>query len=144
MLINDMHTDWNAADNDTRDSDISLAVGGNGLWSNIEGNVRITDMQLVAYGADFGELRVHFNTDDWRVDEKGLIYTDDVFMLELRALCNSLGLDGEDVEYSEQGMQGDNYVSCDVGEDFIVSWLNLRGIASIIGSEDWEEDGFYN
>lgn len=144
MLLNDMHNDWNAADNDTRDSDISLAVGGDGLWSNIAGNVRITDMRLNAYCPEFGELCVHFNTDDWRVDEKGLIYTDDVFMLELRALCNSLGLDGNDVDYSEQGMQGDNYVSCDVGEDFIVSWLNLRGIASIEGSEDWDEDGFYN
>jgi hypothetical protein len=29
---------------------------------------------------------------------------------------------GDDVDYSEQGMQGDNYVSFDVGAKFLKSW----------------------
>ena len=33
------------------------------------------------------------------------------------------GLDATDVSYSEQGMQGDNYVSLDVGDQFIASWI---------------------
>jgi hypothetical protein len=43
-------------------------------------------------------------------------------MRELQAYCNSIGLAGDDVGYSEQGMQGDNYVSCDVGGKFIASY----------------------
>ena len=34
------------------------------------------------------------------------------------------GLPGNDVDYSEQGMQGDDYVSCDVGEEFLKAWGN--------------------
>lgn len=139
MLLNDMHTDWDNADADTRDSNIVLQTSGDGYWSRESRAVRITDLNLNAYDADFGELCVHFNTDDWRVDKDGLIYTDKLFLKGLRELCNTLGLDGSDVEYSEQGMQGDNYVSCDVGADFIASWVAVRGKDSIDGSEDWDE-----
>jgi hypothetical protein len=34
----------------------------------------------------------------------------------------SIGLDSSDVNYSEQGMQGDNYVSLDAGPNFIESF----------------------
>jgi hypothetical protein len=84
---------------------------------------------------------VHFNTDDWRVDRDGLIYTDRLFEKELCVLCDKLGLAGDDVSYSEQGMQGDNYVSCDVGAEFIASWIKVRGraeIDEIKGPGDWE------
>lgn len=140
MLLNDMHEDWNKADNDTRDSNIVLHTDGNGLWSQKAAAVRITDMQLSAYDNQFGELRVYFNTNDWRVDQDGLIYTDRTFKCELRTLCARLGLCGTDVDYSEQGMQGDNYVSCDVGEKFIASWVALRGKDTIEGVEAWGED----
>jgi hypothetical protein len=52
----------------------------------------------------------------------GLIYSDRQFEAELGAFLATIGLDGEDVGYSEQGMQGDNYVSCDVGSKFLASW----------------------
>jgi hypothetical protein len=32
-----------------------------------------------------------------------------------------------DLCYSEQGMQGDNYVSLDVGKDFLDSWRTKFG-----------------
>ena len=56
-------------------------------------------------------------------NEDGLIYTDKTFMNELRAELNFLGLIGDDVTYSEQGMQGNDYVSCDVGTEFIEQWI---------------------
>ena len=71
---------------------------------------------------EFGELCVHFNSDDWRVDKHGLIYTDSTFMEGLQKYLTEIGLDGSDVSYSEQGMQGDNYVSCDAGAGFIASY----------------------
>jgi hypothetical protein len=74
---------------------------------------------------DFGELRVYFNPKTWNVREHGLIYTDKSFITGLRAALTDAGLNGKDVDYSEQGMQGNNYVSCDVGRDFLDSWKEL-------------------
>jgi hypothetical protein len=51
-----------------------------------------------------------------------LIYTDPRWIGEFRALMRSLGFTSqacEDINYSEQGMQGDNYVSMDVGPPFL-------------------------
>jgi hypothetical protein len=44
-------------------------------------------------------------------------------MRELKELLTNLGFDAGDVSYSEQGMQGDTYVSCDVGERFINTFM---------------------
>ncbi len=101
-----------------------LTTCGDGYWSDVSKSVRVTDIALsyINDESDFGELRVYFNTDDWDVREDGLIYTDSMFMEELRVMLDGMGLAGADVDYSEQGMQGDNYVSCDVGEDFIKSY----------------------
>jgi hypothetical protein len=124
MLLNDMHTDWNASDNDTREGIVTLHTSGEGYWSGTAKAVRVTELRLQWVDEDesFGELCVHFNTDDWRVDKLGLIYTDRQFEAELCEYLTSIGLDGSDCGYSEQGMQGDNYVSCDVGESFIASY----------------------
>ena len=97
---------------------------GDGYWSNVAKPVQITDMR-VAYvndERDFGELRVYFDTNTWDVDTDGLIYTDKQFMSGLRKALTAATLAGKDVDYSEQGMQGDDYVSCDVGAAFIASY----------------------
>ena len=124
MLLNDMHNDWDNSDNDTRAGLVTLNTNGCGYWSEVAKAVRITELRMnyVSEEKDFGELCVHFNTDDWRPDVDGLIYTDKLFMSELRAYLTTIGIDGADVSYSEQGMQGDNYVSCDVGAAFVASY----------------------
>ena len=124
MLLNDMHTDWDEADNDARPAIATLHTNGGGYWSNVAKAVQITELTVpyINEEGDFGELKVHFNTDSWRPDRDGLIYTDKQFMIELQAWLLTMGLDGLDVSYSEQGLQGDNYVSCDIGEEFIASW----------------------
>ncbi len=124
-LLNDMHTNWDAADNDTRPAIATLHTDGGGYYSNVAKLVQVTEFGIsyINREQDFGELRVYFNTDSWRPDVDGLIYSDKRFKQELRAYLISLGLAGNDVDYSEQGMQGDNYVSCDIGEEFIESWL---------------------
>jgi hypothetical protein len=81
---------------------------------------------------DFGELRVYFDTDTWDVNSDGLIYTDRQFERELQEFLNSQGLAGEDVSYSEAGMQGDDYVSCDVGAAFLQSWMAKFGVDSLV------------
>lgn len=96
---------------------------GDGYWSEVSKAVRITDMRL-GYVNDektFGELCVYFNTQDWDVNVDGLIYTDSLFLDELQDFLHEQELNTE-VSYSEQGMQGTNYVSLDVGEGFIKAW----------------------
>jgi hypothetical protein len=71
---------------------------------------------------DFGELRAYFDPQEWDTDKDGLIYTDPAWMQSFRNCMATLGFSEaalQDIDYSEQGMQGDNYVSMDVGGDFI-------------------------
>lgn len=105
----------------------TLRTDGSGLWSSTAKLVQIVGLDMGYRDEDdeFGELRVYFNTKDWDVMEEGLIYTDDNFIYELDQALTKLGLAGNDVDYSEQGMQGDDYVSCDVGAAFIASWDKL-------------------
>ena len=110
-------------------SKVILNTNGNGLWSDVERAVRIENMVLdvgTEYEDDktiFGEFRVYFNTEDWDTAEDGLIYTDKGFLAELRAFLDAHGLPGKDVCDSEQGMQGDDYVSLDAGTDFYNAWI---------------------
>lgn len=102
---------------------IVFNTAGDGLWSNVAKAVEITDMRLgyVADDKEFGELCVFFNTATWDVNTDGLIYTDGQFKQDLMKFVTEHGL-VVDLCYSEQGMQGDDYVSLDVGKDFLASW----------------------
>jgi len=101
----------------------NLSTDGSGYWSNVAKTVLVTGLELsyVNDEGDFGELRVHFDTNTWDVDTDGLIYTDKQFINDLKVLLNRIELD-TDVSYSEQGMQGDTFVSLDVGPEFIKSF----------------------
>ena len=106
-------------------------TSGDGYWSDVAKPVEVVDMRLgyVAEDKEFGELRVYFNTDTWNVNVDGLIYTDKQFKIDLQNFITAHGL-VVDLCYSEQGMQGDDYVSLDVGADFIASWEAKFGYAS--------------
>jgi hypothetical protein len=108
----------------------TLHTAGNGLWSTTAQAVEIKNitMPYVTDEQDFGELCVHFDRNDWDVDQLGLIYTDRLFLSELQQYLTDQGLAGDDVHYSEQGMQADTYVSLDVGAEFIASWIVLYGV----------------
>jgi hypothetical protein len=103
----------------------TLNTNGTGYWSRTAKAVEVTGLQLsyINDELDFGELRVRFTAASWDTAKHGLIYTDAQFMTELKELLTSMGFDSSDVDYSEQGMQGDNYVSCDVGELFINTYM---------------------
>ena len=109
---------------------VILNTSGNGYWSGEERAVTVTNIKLgyVADELDFGELCVYFNKKTWDVRKHGLIYTDKLFLRELRAFLDAQGLPGADVDYSEQGMQGDNYVSLDIGENFLRAWSAKFGV----------------
>jgi len=108
-----------------------LHTNGTGLWSDSRRAVKIHNLQIDVFPGDeietedFGELRVYFTIKTWNIENHGLIYTDRLFLRELRKFLNSLGLKGSNMDYSEQGMQGHNYVSCDIGDPFIKSWVKI-------------------
>ena len=114
----------------------TLHTNGNGYWSRTAKavDVEALDLQYITNDKDFGELCLHFATDDmtancWDTSTMGLIYTDKLFMRELRAYLQTVGFteaEANDVNYSEQGMQSDNYVSCDVGLEFINGLTRLE------------------
>lgn len=109
----------------------TLHTNGKGYWSNKATAVTVEalDLHYITDERDFGELCIHFNTATWDTAVDGLIYTDKLFMQELRAYLQTLGFTAEeanDVSYSEQGMQGDSYVSCDVGDVFIAGLMRLE------------------
>lgn len=101
----------------------TLHTNGRGLWSNTAAAVAVVGIDLSYENdeGDFGELRIYFDRKSWNVAAVGLIYTDPLFLKELRAALRDAGL-SINVEYSEQGMQGGNYVSLDVEEEFINDW----------------------
>ena len=107
---------------------------GSGIYSWIAWEVEILDMCVdVCDEQDFGELRVYFNTkgvNGWDVEHFGLIYTDPGFLTSLRMFLIIQGFslsDALDTSYSEQGMQGDEYVSFDVGALFVSAWEAMLG-----------------
>ena len=109
----------------------TLHTNGRGYWSTTAKAVTVEalDLQYITNDKDFGELCLHFNTNDWDTATDGLIYTDKLFMQELRAYLQTVGFteaEANDVNYSEQGMQSDNYVSCDVGAVFIAGLMRLE------------------
>jgi arginine/lysine/ornithine decarboxylase len=108
--------------------DFVLNTCGDSLWSNKIKPVTITDIRLVDTNEDdtFGELCVYFDGQDWDVNENGLIYTDSLFLDQLKHELSVRGISTE-ISYSEQGMQGDYYVSFDVGREFIDSFLLMYG-----------------
>jgi hypothetical protein len=98
-----------------------LHTDGKGLWTQFEATVKVTRI-TVDDDDEYGELRAYFDTSTWNCNETGLIYTDLRWIGEFRALMRSLGFTTQacdNIDYSEQGMQGDNYVSMDVGKVFL-------------------------
>ena len=114
----------------------TLHTNGRGYWSRTAKavDVEALDLQYITNDKDFGELCIHFATDElgancWDTATDGLIYTDKKFMAELRTYLQTVGFteaEANDVSYSEQGMQGNSYVSCDVGAVFINGLMRLE------------------
>lgn len=117
---------------------IEANTNGKGLWSDEQRLVIIHKLEigyssLIYYPEDpfDGELRAYFEPHgftrgSWNVPGHGLIYTDKLWLREFKAGLRAHGLTTRavrDIHYSEQGMQGNDYVSLDIGSVFYASWL---------------------
>ena len=110
----------------------TLSTCGDGYWSEVRKTVRVTKLSVpyVSEDGEFGELRVYFDRDTWNTQQDGLIYTDSLFLDQLKEHLFLAGLDTQRVDYSEQGMQGTNYVSLDVWGDFLRGWEARMPVAA--------------
>ena len=112
----------------------TIKTSGQGRWSRVKKSVKVTSLDLFIYTdmdtgeENYGELRVYFDTESWNTYEDGLIYTDRGFIDSFKKELDKVGLAGFDVGYSEQGMQGNDYVSLDVGSEFIKTWREYETV----------------
>jgi len=109
---------------------IACMTNGRGCWNRHQADVVMHKMVLRMN--DYGcpdpsfELKVYFTKRSWDIREHGLIYTDLLWMRELRARLVEMGFSKQavkDIDYSEQGMQGVDYVSLDAGWDFASEYI---------------------
>lgn len=111
---------------------IVLNTNGDGFWSTSVKKVTHSKAYLSLWDEEMGlfnnnklkfaELQIYFSKRDWDVNKHGLIYTDNLWLKELRKKLFDFGFSKaavKSVSYSEQGMQGHNYVSLYVGLTFL-------------------------
>ena len=118
---------------------ISAATDGTGLWSRHKTTVTVKELQVHHLGRHedkiVGELRAFFPIKQWNTRKHGLIYTDRGWLKDFRnKLVELHGFSrkaANAVSYSEQGMQGDNYVSLDAGNEFIKEFAVLKTFGEI-------------
>lgn len=94
----------------------SISTSGTGFWSTVVKPVTITKIEIDS-DPEFNYLvNVYFDTKTWNPEEDGLIYSDEPFIQALRQyLANSPEWKDtrnlNDLHYTEQGMQGNNFIS---------------------------------
>lgn len=124
----------------------TLHTNGQGLWSREQRAIdvakidfRVTD---TSEGDRWGFLNVYFDESQWNCEEDGLIYTDPQFESELldalRKHFTGFEFTEKDVRYSEQGMQGSNFVNFDISRKFATF------IVENFEHEDWVERSFFD
>ena len=99
---------------------------GDGYWSTVAKEVFVESITMFISTENYedegaeasycdGDLQAYFTEETWN-DSYGLIYTDSAFLACVHTALIEAGISieaAEDVCYSEQGMQGDDYVSMD-------------------------------
>ena len=73
-----------------------------------------------------GDLIVYCNPEDWDA-ANGAIYPNALFLKEMQEHFNSIGLDGETVEWAAKekqgaGGRGECFVTFDIGRTFLATW----------------------
>ena len=108
--------------------DYKVNTDGSGYWSTAIREVTLTKAVLSYIDEEegIGELQVYFDTGTWLRHDDGLIYTDNGFLRELQEKLASLGFKSRGIDYSEAGMQGNDFVSLDVYKDFMESWFKIN------------------
>jgi hypothetical protein len=104
----------------------NCVISGNGLWFLGEKGTKFSCTIFLAFtdpDEDQASLRV-FAVPRRYPNKTGLIYTDPGFLRGVKALLKEVGMPAwSQVDYSEQGMQGFNYVDMEVCSKRAFKWL---------------------
>lgn len=121
---------------------INTTTDGSGMWTNRKKELPIYKVEVVTIKNDIQELhelRAYFFETQWNINDLGLIYTDkrwlETFIQGLHFVAG-LGwhaLMNNAVMYSEQGMQGDDFVSMYVDAVFVKEWERVVELAATFG-----------
>lgn len=105
---------------------LTATTNGKGFWSDVKRTVKIDSIVIdsivdidgyrirvgdVTTTPDTMYLAVFFSKKSWDNKKHGLIYTDEKWIAQLRKGLRSIGLVTKGIDYTEQGMQGADYVS---------------------------------
>lgn len=93
-----------------------IETAGDGLWSNKKKKVEIYSIDFETqcrFGQRIRSINVRFNKKTWSVRRDGLIYSDKGFLEGVRQELQNMfpESDWSRLEYTEQGMQGKDFVS---------------------------------
>lgn len=103
-------------------------TNGTSIWSSRKDNHVISILESCVCNH---ELRLYFTKKSWGNTEiYGLIYTDRQFEKEVQQFVSKITkskVGDKQLGYSEQGMQGDDYVSMDI-DDMTLARLILKGV----------------
>ena len=111
--------------------DFVCQTDGSGYWSDAIVPVHVNGISLYKINDDqelYSETQIFFDPKEWIIDEYGLIYTDSMFLNQFRKNLRKLGFSAaglECIDYSEQGMQGPDYVSCDTHGQFVTDFVKI-------------------
>lgn len=100
---------------------------GDGYWSDVAKEVYVESISMYISTENIndegeqaeycdGDLAVIYTEDTWDNNAYGLIYTDSLFLEQVKQFLIDNGFNADavnDINYSEQGMQDDERVSCD-------------------------------
>ena len=110
---------------------LKLHVEGTGCWTSWSGDVtgtlkfKVTEPSVGPSGTKYeGFAEGRFYLDDWN-NELGMIYTDPEFMNQLQNSLTGLGFTNSSIDYSEAGMQGEDYVSMDASYELAQQAIQL-------------------
>jgi hypothetical protein len=110
---------------------LKTTTSGDGLWSGDSRKVTIKNLSISWCEWDesgfYGELRAYFIKRDWNTQKHGLIYTDSTWIKTFHKELKKIGFSDsavKTVDYTEQGIQGDDYVSLDAEDRFIREFIS--------------------
>jgi hypothetical protein len=110
-------------------------TNGRGLWSravvSVPFTLEISDRYGITAYEDglYSHAHAVFEKKDWDVNKLGLIYTDSSFLKDVQTVLKNAGIKQyNDIGYSEQGAQGNNFVDLCVGSKLLSELVNTGKI----------------
>ena len=119
---------------------LTASTNGKGYYTDQAKKVRITEIRISRYvrskNKPLLQMEVYFNTKDWNTKKDDLIYGDEKWISELRKGLQSIGFIATGLDYTEQGMQEDDFVSVETSnkaavESFLSKLVNKNQIKDI-------------